>query len=191
MYLFNADVDLLVDHLDEDQDLAWLASDGPGQWRATPRHPVLSGRLGLWHIPSGPLPLVGPDPTKGVADWVHDPFEGWRELRAGADPSTPYFGPGHPGVYWLNLRSATDRGRRTADIGLSSFEWIGNHYRVIGAAADPSTERHWKSLRRWVAKVATKIPRSGSIDGPGPEIWTFPDALNAITSGASREPNPF
>jgi hypothetical protein len=191
MYVLNTDVDLLVTHLDDDPDLAWLAADGPKRWKASPRHPQLRGRIGLWHIPSGPLPRLDEDPTKAVSSWIHDPFEGWDELRPGRDPTTPYFGAGHPGVYWLNLRTDADRPRRTADIGLSSFEWIGNRYRAIGSPAHPTTEKHWRALRKWVAKVATKVPRTGNLDDPGAEIWAFREALEGITSGVGREPNPF
>jgi hypothetical protein len=94
-------------------------------------------------------------------------------------------------VYWLNLRTDPDRLRKTAEIGLSGFEWIGNHYSQIGKRPDPSTERHWKALRRWVAKVAVKIPRTGDADGPAPEIFAFPEALAAIGDGTTREAIPF
>lgn len=190
MYVFNADIDVLVGHLDDDPDLAWLSADGPGRWRATSRHPEIARRVGLWHIPSGPLPLLDADRTRGVSSWVQDPFNGWDEPRPGRDQTTPYFGAGHPGVYWLNLRNSLDRPGSTAEIGLSSFEWIGNHYSAVGNAADPTTEKHWRALRRWVAKIAKKVPRSGDLDGPGAEIWAFPEALAAIANGVSRGSNP-
>ena len=191
MYLFNDDVSLLVERLDSDTDLAWLAANGPGGWIATARHPRLVGRMGLWHIPSGPLPLLSADPVERALDWIHDPWSGWQERRAGRNPKTPYFGAGHPGVYWLNLRTDPERPGKTAEIGLSSFEWIGNHYRLIGSPSDPATERHWKALRRWVGKVAMKIPRAGEADGPGPEIFAFPEALAAVRAGTAREAIPF
>jgi len=174
MYLVNDDVSLLVEHVDSDTDLAWLAANGPGGWIATAHHPPLVGRIGLWHTPSGPLPLLSADPVERAVDWIHDPWSGWQERRAGRHPTTPYFGAGHPGVYWLNLRTDPDRPGKTGEIGLSSFEWIGNHYRPIGSSSDPSTERHWKALRRWVGKVAVKVPRAGDVDGPAPEIFAFP-----------------
>jgi len=191
MYLLNDDVVLLVEHLDNDADLAWLASNGPGHWIATLHHPALVRRMGLWHAPSGPLPLLSADPVERALDWIHDPWSGWQERRAGRDPNTPYFGAGHPGVYWLNLRTDPDRPRKTAEIGLSSFEWIGNHYRQIGSRPDPSTERHWKALRRWVGKMAVKIPRTGDAGGSAPEIFAFPEALAAIGAGTTREANSF
>jgi hypothetical protein len=198
MYLLNDDVRLLVEHLDNDADLAWLASNGPGHWIATLHHPPLVRRIpplvrriGLWHVPSGPLPLLSADPVERALDWIHDPWSGWQERRAGRDPSTPYFGAGHPGVYWLDLRTDPDRLRKTAEVGLSGFEWIGGHYSQIGIRPDPSTQRHWKALRRWVGKVAVKIPRTGDADGSAPEIFAFPEALAAIGDGATREAVPF
>lgn len=147
--------------------------------------------MGLWHTPTGPLPLLSADPAAKALDWIHDPWSGRQERRAGRNPKVPYFGAGHPGVYWLNLRTDPDRPSKTAEIGLSSFGWIGNHYRPIGSAADPSTERHWKALRRWVAKVAVKIPRAGAADGPGSEMFAFPAAFAAVRTGATREAIPF
>jgi hypothetical protein len=94
-------------------------------------------------------------------------------------------------VYWLNLRTDPDRPRKNAEIGLSSFEWIGHHYRQIGSRPDPLTERHWKALRRWVGKVAVKIPRTGDADDPALEVFAFPEALAAIKTGTTREANPF
>jgi transposase len=44
MYLLNEDVSLLVEHLDSDADLAWLAPNGPGCWIATGHHPPLASR---------------------------------------------------------------------------------------------------------------------------------------------------
>jgi hypothetical protein len=190
MYLLNDDVSLLVEHLDNDAELAWLASNGPGRWIAALHHPPLARRMGLWHAPSGPLPLLSEDPDEGAPDWIYDPWSGWQERGAGSDSDTPYFGAGHPGVYWLNLRTARNRPGKTAEIGLSSFEWIGGHYRQIGSAPSPSTERHWKALRRWAGKVAVKIPRTGDPQGPASEIFAFPEALAAIGDGVTREANP-
>jgi hypothetical protein len=190
MYLYGSDVDLLVAHLDEDDELAWLVSAGPGAWAAHEQHPPpMDRRYGLWHVPSGPLPLLAPL-GGGEDGWVDDPWKGWTERRQGADAGTPYFGPGHPGVYWLNLRTSPDILAGGAPIGLSSFEWAGNRYRVLGRPATKSTERHWRALRRWVGKQARRIPRTGPIDGSKPEIYAFPRALEAIHGGLPRAANP-
>lgn len=73
---------------------------------------------------------------------------------------------------------------------MSSFEWIGNHYRLIDQPAGADTEAHWKALRRWVSKQAKRGPRSGDLDGPHPEIFAFPAALEAMRAGATRAANP-
>lgn len=187
MYALGEDQRLLVDRFNDDESVAWLVnSGGPGLWRATARlDDVPAGRIGLWHVPSGPLPLLAAHP--GEPDGVlPDPWQGWRELRPGAAATEPYFGPGHPGVYWLTLR-LSEEGR---PIEMSTIGWIGNHYASIGLAPAPATERHWRALRRWAASVAVRIPRVGPVDGPGPEISAFPEALAAILAGRARRGNP-
>lgn len=72
---------------------------------------------------------------------------------------------------------------------MSSIEWIGQHYRIIGQPAAPHTERHWRALRPWAGRVGEKVPRTGPVDRPGWEISAFPAALAPIKSGRpSREP---
>ena len=192
MYLLRGDVELLVEHLDSDEEIAWLVGDGPGRWAAQPEHPPLEfPRYGLWHVPSGPLPLLAEGGSEAEDSLIEDPSSGWQEKLAGADSETPYFGPGHPGVYWLNLRTTGGSTSRGAEIGMSSFEWIGNHYRAIGSPARPTTQRHWRRLRYWVAKHARRIPRIGRLNGPEPpEIYAFPAALSAINAGTKRASNP-
>lgn len=176
------------DWLNASEELAFIVSDGPQRWRAVGSVPALdSERICLWHVPSGPLPLLRPSSSRDVGS-VTDPWSGWEELRAGADPSHPYFGAGHPGIIWLNHRPVSRRSPR--GVGLSSYEWIGNHYRVIGKAADASTEAFWRSMRRWTQKHSRKIPRAGALDGPRAEIFAFPSALAAFESGVERDANP-
>jgi hypothetical protein len=196
MYLHAIDVKIVLDRLDGDKELAWIIPRGPGRWIAVPKHPRLAGyeygRYALWHVPSGPLPLIASQGQARTSEaWIDDPWKGWNELRPGADPQVPYFGAGHSGVYWLNLRVAASPVEGLARIGMSSFEWIGNHYRIIGRPAEKATELHWKRLRSWAGRNAERIPRSGPVDGPGAEIYAFPTALRAIRAGATRSPNPF
>src|SRR5258708_38813794 len=128
MYLAADDIARLTTMLNADGEIAFLAADGPKRWKAVAGLSCpADGRIGVWHIPSGPLPLLLPN--KNEHDQIHDPFAGWEELRTGADPTTPYFGPGHPGVVWLDVRlSAKEQGSTG---GLSSFGWIGRHYSSI------------------------------------------------------------
>lgn len=187
MYLFGTDVSALLDHLDGDPEVAWLVPQGPNLWTARLQHPgVAADRWCLWHIPSGPLPFFRP--KHGQVDWIEDPWSGWENPTTGTD-NLPRFGS-HHGVYWLNLRTDPARQRAGSLIGLSSFEWIGNRYRVIGEPATRATENHWTLLRKWVSKTARRIPRTGPLEGPKPEIYAFPEALAAIEAGTQRASNP-
>ena len=188
LYMDDVDAQQIAALLNSDASIAFIVSQGPGRWVAQHSLTELAdARFCIWHIPSGPLPLLGPGGASSLT--VGDPWAGWAELRSGFDRRQPYFGAGHPGVIWWNLRtksrSAPDR------IGLSSFEWIGNHYRVIGSAADTSTEQWWAGLRKSLRKQeAGRIPRTGPLDGPDPEIWAMPSALAKIVSGVPRDDNP-
>jgi hypothetical protein len=188
MYIDDVDVNELLDWLNKHPDVAFIVADGPGRWIAR-NEIALAGdsRFCIWHTPSGPLPLVG---RQGYPDEiVGAPWTGWEERRQGADPRDPYFGVGHPGVIWWNVKT---KSARTDGIGLSSFEWIGNHYKILGNAAPPETEAFWKSLRRLVkSRHAIRVPRAGAVNWPRPEIWTFPSAYRKIAAGMARDLNPF
>jgi hypothetical protein len=141
MYISRPDTSLLMELLLHDPDIAFLVPDGSKRWRAVKEMNAQGNeRVGLWHVPSGPLPLLPPvhgDPIQQI----HDPWFGWKEERTGADPNTPFFAA-HTGVFWLNLHvEGKDRG---SCCGLSSFEWVGNRYKIIGKGSQPSTEDWWK-----------------------------------------------
>ena len=181
LYMDDRDAADLLSWLNDEPHIAFIVSNGAKQWKALDAVSSFSPRSCLWHTNSGPLPLL----TESSDLIVDDPWSGWTEQRTGADPTTPYFGAGHPGVYWLN-----NYPNNCGVIPLSSFEWIGNHYRTIGDPAPPSTEKWWARLRRRIKKTAIRIPRTGPVDGTNPEIWTLPNALAAIQSGTDRSPNP-
>jgi hypothetical protein len=143
---------------------------------------LAQGRYCLWHIPSGPLPLFRG--AKEKPGEIANPFTGWSEVKAGANPSEPYFGAGHPGLFWLNINVIGTPREGTPVVGLSSFEWIGNHYKMIGSPAPHATELFWKSLQRWVKKTATKVARGGPAARTAPEIWALPGAQALFESGA-------
>ena len=181
-YASATDYGAIRDHLNSEASLAYITSAGPGKWVAVRTvESLVSGHHCLWHIPSGPLPLLrGKDQDN---DQILDPFVAWTEVHPGADPSTPYFGAGHPGVFWLNLNVEGVSKQGDSVVGLSSFEWIGNHYRIIGNAAQPETEAYWKVLRRWVAKSAVNVPRGGPSKLSPPEIWAFSGAQLQFSQG--------
>jgi hypothetical protein len=179
----------LLEYLNTSPEIAFLVSDGPGKWVAVSSIDNLApGRYSLWHVPSGSLPLLRKgDKAEGIID---NPFDGWSEERPGQDTSNPYFGPGHPGVIWLNVRAVDNTHEGQVVVGLSSFEWIGNHYRPIGFPADISTVKFWKSLRRWIKKVAVQVPRGGPTKQTAPEIWALSDTQSLFVSGAKGVINP-
>ncbi len=184
MYLSETDVPTLLSHLNASEEIAFIVSNGPSRWIAVRTLGALAnGRHCLWHIPSGPLPLFrGADEVPGE---ITNPFSGWSEVKAGADPTKPYFGAGHPGVFWLSVYTKnTHSVPGETLIGLSDFGWIGNHYRIIGSAAKPETEKYWKALGRWVKKHAIKVPRGGPQLSAKPEIWAFRGAQAMFEAGA-------
>lgn len=188
LYLTESDASALIDLLAQDPEIAFLVPDGPRRWRAVKAISANgTNRVGLWHVPSGPLPLL-PATHGNPIQLVQDPWLGWTEERTGADPNTPYFGAGHPGVVWLNLRT-TGRDHGSC-CGFSSFEWIGNHYKVIGNSAAPSTEVWWKSLRRRVAKLSHKVPRQQLSSSLPPEVFAFPSAYLLLEAGGIADANP-
>ena len=185
LYIDKTDVGFLSAWLNGEPELAIIQSLGDGRWRASEGISITeSGRYCLFHKSSGPLPLIAemPNLVDGV---VKNPFEGWQEKRSGRDPDTPYFGAGHPAIFWLNVRLGG-----SSEIGLSSFEWIGNHYSVLNGPAPDGANKWWARLKRWVKKNSTRIPRQGSIEGNLKEIYAFESALQRITNGLARTKNP-
>lgn len=91
MYLLPPDIELLNDWLNQENEIAFLVADDPGKWiaqntRAISRdigtqvamrgHSFLRPgyvEYNLWHVPSGPLPLL----TQGLTDGlIQDPWHG-------------------------------------------------------------------------------------------------------------------
>jgi hypothetical protein len=186
MYADRTDIQRVLALLNSDNEVAFIVKDGPKRWKAARTLDQFEDtRYCIWVRSGGSLPLMRSDGTEG--DLIENPWDGWTENRTGADSADPWFGPGHPAVVWLNVRT---KGKGTSGIGLSSFEWIGNHYRIIGSPAPEAVEKWWQRLRRSIKKIGKRIPRDGPIDGSEPEIWALPSARNAIEQGAPRDMNP-
>jgi hypothetical protein len=111
---------------------------------------------------------------------VPDPWKGWQENVPGVERRVPYFGAGHYGIVRLDLRVFPDR------LGMTSFDWIASRY----DKAPDATVRWWRRFGRGFTKVATRVPRSGPLDGRFPEVWALPKAVQAIKDGIKRETNP-
>ena len=192
IYADEQDFRVILDRLNGDEEIAFIVPDGSSLWRARwratrPLSRLEAARICLWHVPSGPLPLLHRQPDK-KAGTITNPWNGWTGLRDSAHKNCPFFGAGHPGIIWLNHRPQAPQ--TSGGIGLSSFEWIGNRYSAAGSPASEATEKFWQSLQRWVKKGSVKVPRDGPVDGPQAEIWAFPSALAAFRNGRGREANP-
>lgn len=189
MYLNSDDKAFLIDWLNQENNIAEIVLNEDKRWIATDNITIsLNKRYCFWHNQSGPLPLLRSNKNlfgkKKKDGLIKNPYDGWTEERTGANPLLPYFGAGHPGIFWLNFSEKKE------SITLSSFEWIGNHYSIIGSKAPEVTMKWWQRLRHFVMKNSIKIPRSGEIDGDHKEIWAFSGAIQDIKDGIMRNSNP-
>ncbi len=184
-YACRDDIASLESFLNQSRDVAIIQPATAGRWRAHRPIHLQTGRNCLWYVPSGLLPLI-PARDGDCHGVIDNPWAGWAEQRQGADPKQPFFGPGHPGVLWLNVH---ERSQAQPDaIAVSSFEWSGARY-ANGSDVRPA-KRFWASLLRWMSQHATKIPRSGRLDGEPAEIYALHKALAEIQGGRPRSPNP-
>lgn len=186
IYADNNDMENLIKMLNQDTEIAFIIYDEKGKsrsrWKAVPEIKEFNkDRICIWHIPSGNLPLCTEDIHKN--EEIKDPWSGWEEKRTGNLESVPFFGTGSVSVIWLNNRT----NKKENTIGLSSFEWIGNHYSMIGNKAHKSTELWWKNLRKKIGKISLKIGRDETMK---PEIYCFAGAKEKIENGMQRETNP-
>lgn len=185
MYINKADTTLILDLLNSDSNIAFIVSAGKKRWKASHRIETLNdGRYCIWHILSGDLPLLGKLFGDGI---VKDPWAGWKEKRTGADPTQPFFGPGHPGIIWLNVLTSSIKEKDL--VGLSSFEWIGNHFKMSGIEASDSTKKWWVNLKKSIKKLSVSLPRKDN-SGLKNEIYTLPGAKFDFDSGKGRAINP-
>lgn len=183
MYCTPEDIPDLLEILTE--NIAFIISEGDGKWKAVkPFMPADGSRTALWHVPSGPLPLLSA--TDAPAKEIENPWLGWKEERPGAEPDAPYFGPGHPGIFWLNLNLSGKE--PDSCCGLSSLEWIGNRYSIIGDEPSEATSKRWAQIKRQLSKVTQKVPLGGRSMDSRPEVYAFPNAFAQVRVG---DINPF
>jgi hypothetical protein len=184
--LAQQDVELLNNWLNQEDELAFLVSNGNRKWIAKKAHDIVAdlntqksglgfAEYNLWHILSGALPLL--DLASEASGQIVDPWTGWTEVRTGANPNKPYFGAGHPGIINLEVKIT-----ESDEIPISNFGWIGNHYKIIGNGADKTTEKFWNKLKRMAKKQTTQIPRCNDLNGKK-EIYAFPEAYKEIENG--------
>ncbi len=194
-YATSEDIKDIIKYINDQEDLAYIVADGPNKWIAKNTVDILEATEHfIWHIPSGPLPLlreVGQDPLT-----IDEPFKGWTQLRNTGNLSLPYFGPGHPGVFQMDLYNHKSPVQPEADytnLSRHSLGWIGNHYKILGNGAKEITEKRWKSLRKWVQKQSKKVPYGGPnyVNGDGQlEVYAFKDAQRLFAEGKIANVNP-
>lgn len=184
-YAHQEDATLLHQYLNDDPEIAFLMQEGPGRWRALWRVEDPFGKTMLWHVPGGPLPLLGRGPEEPDT-LIEDPFAGWQELREGFDYSVPYFFD-CPATLELTLVTPGWRGVPLNFMPMSDMSWYGK----LSLRRPPeSTKRWWLRLKRWMRERAVRVSRSGPLEGPRRDIWAMPAALCALRSGMERDFNP-
>ena len=181
MYLLEEDVVLLNHILCQETELAFLIGSGSDRQIAKAAPDIskdLTNRhvkhYTLWHVPVGPLPPIPPAPSLSPSGWKGTQLAGMPLGESGVAAFSP-----DPCTGYINLEINLPQ-RDT--ILISSFGWIGNHYREIGYPAHPTTSILWQRLRRLIRKYSVQIPRGNKASFRN-EIFAFPEAHKAIRCG--------
>ena len=198
LYADANDIALVVEILNADPDIAFIIKDSapdekPLRWKAVREWPdaiTTSINIAFWHTPSGKLPLF--DRNAENPEFIENPWSGWQEKTnepfPGApnwrDYSMPYFGSGWLSAFSWSIRLPLEDGV----IRMSSFEWIGNYFSILGRKAHPEGMKWWRRLRSKIAKMGEKIGRT---DTAKPEVNCLPGAGAKIARGCRRAENPF
>lgn len=157
--------------LSEKGDLALLQSDGD-QWKAVLDYKLdTDGRHTIWHVSNGPLPFAPIGGTGGAIGEIENPFAGWTGQRVTA--GQPVF-PNSTGIFHLNLRVHAHKPE--SSFGMSSIEWIGDYFAVLGRTAPDVTKKRWTALRRQFAKLGPRVPRGWLERERRPEVFALPNA---------------
>jgi hypothetical protein len=189
-YTLETELRAIVDHLDEDPEIAFVIENGARRWKAVDRMPrITPGHHALWHVPSGAPPLLDRAHDEDAAPRIADPFAGWEEKLPSANAQKPFFGS-YPGIIWLHV--SANAVSASPVVPMNAFDWIGDRYRSIGHGAVPSTRKWWRRLQTWIKSRSQIVPR-GSLRASPPvpvDVAAFPAALAKLQSGASGEMNP-
>jgi len=186
-YASTADLPLVQDTVAADADLALLASEKGNWWKATLDVTLAGdGRYALWHVPTGPLPLMPGDGGDATA-MIDDPFGGWRQLRFSDLDGRPFF-DSSPGVLWLDLH--TKAKQPGCNLGMSSIDWIGNRFWALGRTAPEVTKKRWNKLRRDFSRLGPRVPRGGINEEGKPEVIALPGALEMLREGVKAATFP-
>lgn len=173
LFITQDDLPRIEDWLDQDAHIAQIVSVGAGQWKA--KYAVelsMPGRWSLFHDMCGPLPLLAPKSGGEDAD-IADPFSGWTEQRLGADPSVPYFGAGHTGIFRLGIRPERE------GVSHLTMQWVGNHYSGLGQVATDEAKTWWGRLRRFMLKDCERVDQNIKLTSSTYPYWATPRAIAA------------
>ena len=209
-YANERDTEELLQWLIDQKEIAFILPDGERRWKAFDRvalPQVVGRKICLWHVPSGPLPLLQPGEQADLL--VENPWEGWTELRTGADPSSPYFGPRPDTVFRMRLAptsqriSVPDPGLQfkmasplgTRVIGRSDFEYPGKSQRRSKAAL-----AFWNRLAGHLSAIGICVDALGWLSpdkNPTPDrvkdnddYIALPGALAEMRHGTPWNPYP-
>src|SRR4029453_13622836 len=163
MYALAPELRTVIEHLNDDADVAFIMADGPANWRAVDRvQDLAAGHHALWLRQQGPAPPV-----------------------ISSTAGFPFFGS-HPAIVWFDV----PRFDQTAAIPISAFGWIGDRYRTTGLAASPAARAWWRRLREWI-RARTELVKRGGPGGTGPkDVAAFPEALALLRPGAEGDLTP-
>jgi len=191
LYMTEKDAPILLEWLNSEENIAWIVKTKQQatkyHWRAIQSLEKLAPYdYCLWRADAYRLTI--PSGSLDVEDAVVvDPFSGWSQtLPNNENARTPWFGALHPGPYRLNARF--EGAEAKGAIARSDFSWTGNHFRLIGHGADPTSYKWWQRLRRFLGKSAIPIPWPPDAKRNG--AYAFPDAYVARGDGVHLDINP-
>jgi hypothetical protein len=186
-YADTQDAQTILSWLNCENEIAFLTSTGPKQWRALRTVTGCGeGTYFLWHVPCGPLPFMvtetgvdefGPWQSTIQQGFIENPWDGWIERstiysRHVFPPrySGPNFGVTYSGVLRLNLNTHQRIGSETQFDPVVKREVETRAIRdenIIGLSsfyfpnsygqAPNQTVNWWKRLQQWVSQEARLI----------------------------------
>lgn len=193
------DAKTLLNWLNAEHEIAFIVQDSTQtskqrKWKAGQTiNQFAAKQYSLWHVPTGLLPLDAEGQN------ISNPWDGWTELRPGADSRVPYFW-GSPAEIrlelWLRHKPYTDTERATLQtqssfyaghtdlLPVSNFEWIGD----LNGKAPAQTWRWWQRLAIWMSENAVRIGRFQGRNKRARKseewsFWAFPSAFTKLRNG--------
>ncbi len=207
-YANETDAQVVLDWLIAQNEIGFIVADGEKRWRAlhsVKLSQIVGAKHWLWHIPSGPLPLLQ-DYRQPILQ-VENPWIGWREIRTGADKSLPYFGSAPTGTFLLSLspvsRYFNEQIGQPKELAPPGLRVLGrSDFTYPGKTEKPpnQTLAFWKRLEKFMFSAGVPVDPHGSMrpeKDPTPASvannydWiALPGALAEMRAGVPWRPNP-